>query len=264
MKIGFWGIGNMGGALMKGYAKTHEAQNIFAFDLDNDKLVDAKNELGVNTCDNIEELALSSDIIVVALKPNLYEKVLPALKPTLKKEHIVVSVAAGISLSYLENTLGGNKKIIRTMPNTPALVNEGMAAISINPNVSDADLTHVMELFESVGKAHIVDEDMMDTIIGISGSSPAYVYIFIEALIKGATEHGMDRKVATTFAAQSVLGAAKMVLETNVDPDTLRDNVCSPGGTTIEAVKTLQENRFEKNILDAMEAAINRSKELAK
>lgn len=173
-------------------------------------------------------------------------------------------MAAGIPISFLEGFLPVGSKVIRIMPNTPAMVREGMVSVSRNKNISNQDMDISMGIFRSVGLAEEVDESLIDCVIGVSGSSPAYTYLYIEALVEGATANGMEKEMATRFAAQSVLGAAKMVLETGVDPQQLCLNVCSPGGTTIEAVNKLKENGFKENVKQAFQAAVDKSELLSK
>ena len=173
-------------------------------------------------------------------------------------------MAAGISIAFIEGFLGAGSKIVRIMPNTPAMVGESMTAVSRNANLGDAEFENIMDIFRTIGMAAPVDESLMDTITGLSGSSPAYVYMFIDALRKGAAARGMDETVAGIFAAQSVLGAAKMVIETGIDPVTLRQNVCSPGGTTIEAVETLTRNGFEDKVIEALQAAAEKSRRITR
>lgn len=267
MKIGFIGTGNMGTAIMKGYLAAHkeEKQNLYAFDKDADKLKIFSGDLGINACENIEKLLEQSDAVVLAVKPQIFDAVLPEISRFYKPGQILVSIAAGISIGYIEKLMQkDNLKIVRVMPNTPAMVNEGMSALCRNQFITDAEFEPIVELFRSIGKAEIVEETMIDTVIGVSGSSPAYTYMYIEALIDAAVANSMDRKQATIFAGQAVLGAAKMVLETGVDPVTLRENVCSPGGTTIEAVEALQNNGFHDSVVEAFNAAVNKSKVMTK
>jgi pyrroline-5-carboxylate reductase len=173
-------------------------------------------------------------------------------------------MAAGISIAYIEGFLGAGRKIVRIMPNTPAMVGESMTAVSRNANLGPEEFEGVMGIFRTIGMAAEVDESLMDAVVGVSGSSPAYVYMFIDALAKGAARRGMDELSARIFAAQATLGAAKMVIETGIDPATLRQNVCSPGGTTIEAVETLQKNGFEDIVIKALDAAAEKSQKLSK
>ena len=267
MKIGFVGTGNMGTALIKGYLAAHpeESGNISAFDKDREKLDALSGELGIHGCDSITALMKESEVVVLAVKPNIFDAVLPEIGEHYRTGQILVSIAAGISMKYIEKLVRKDGvKVVRVMPNTPAMVNAGMSALCKNQYLTDEEFEPVVELFRSVGKAEIVEESMIDTVIGVSGSSPAYTYMYIEALMDAAESYGMDREQAKIFAGQSVLGAAKMVLETGVDPATLRENVCSPGGTTIEAVKTLQNNGFHDNIAEAFRAAVEKSKVMTK
>jgi pyrroline-5-carboxylate reductase len=270
-RLGFIGVGNMGGAIIRGYiaAGTGDAKSVTAFDRDAEKLSAFAAETGVAKAETIAALADRSDTIVLAVKPNNFEEVLPTLAAALADDRLagdrlVISMAAGVRISYIAGFLGENARIIRIMPNTPAMVGAGMTAVSRNARVGDAEFDRVLDLFKSIGRAEPVDESLMDAVTGVSGSSPAYAYMFIDALAKGAAEHGMDAAQAQVFAAQAVLGAARMVLETGVDPLTLRQNVCSPGGTTIEAVNVLLRNGFEDNIKEAMRACIEKSKQLTK
>lgn len=266
MKIGFIGIGNMGGAILKGYllANKETTKDIYAFDADEKKLKDLSEQLNFTSCANIGDLVRSCQVVIIAVKPNIYDAVLPEIKKEMTKDKILVSVAAGMSMTYIGNAMEEGTKIVRIMPNTPALVNEGMTAVFHNEYVDSVEFSKIMRIIETVGKVELLDESLIHAVIGISGSSPAYVYMFIEALIEGAVKNGMNRELAKTFAAQTVLGAAKMVLETGEEPGKLRDDVCSPGGTTIEAVHTLQDNGFGEKVMEGMQAAIEKSKEMTK
>lgn len=267
MKIGFIGTGNMGMAIIKGFiaANNDMANNIYAFDKDEDKLKAIAKELGINICGSVGQLVEVCDIIVVAVKPNIFDIVLTEINNAYQASKIIVSIAAGISIEFIERYIDNEKpKVVRVMPNTPAMVNESMTAVCRNSNITDDEFDSVFHIFTSIGKAEVVEEKLIDAVIGVSGSSPAYTYMFIEALIDSAVTNGMEKGQATIFAAQSVLGAAKMVLETGVNPVQLRENVCSPGGTTIEAVKELQENGFQDNIMKAVKAAVEKSKLMTK
>ena len=168
------------------------------------------------------------------------------------------------SIESVENIIGNDKKIVRTMPNTPSLVGEGMTSLSPNKNISKEELDFVKSLFDSLGKSEVVNEDLIHAVIGASGSSTAYAFMFIEAIADGAVRAGMPRDKAYKFAAQGVLGAAKMVLEEDKHPGELKDMVCSPGGTTIEAVKVLEEEKFRGAVIKAVEACVNKSIEMSK
>ncbi len=267
MKLGFIGTGNMGTALIKGYLSVHpgEGKNFFAFDRDESRLKALSEELGIVPCSSLEALMQNSDIIVFAVKPNNFDEIIPVISPFYRPGQVLVSIATGISTGYIEKSMGKDGvKVVRVMPNTPAMVNEGMSALCRNRFIDDAEFEPVLSLFRSVGKAEVVEEALMDTVIGVSGSSPAYTYMYIEALIDAAVAGGMERDQARVFAGQSVLGAARMVLETGIDPVTLRENVCSPGGTTIEAVKVLENRGFRDIIGEAFDAAAKKSKVMTK
>lgn len=267
MKFGFIGIGNMGKAIVKGYLSQYpqQAANVFAYDRDGEKTAEACIQLGIHHCQSIGDLVRHSDVIILAVKPNNFEEVLPEIGEVFNSDQILLSIAAGISMAYIESQLPDQgPKIVRVMPNTPAMVGEGMTALCHNGRLAEEEFAEILALFTSIGKAEVVDESLIHTVIGVSGSSPAYVYLFIEALIDGAVAGGMTREQATKFAGQSVLGAAKMVLETGIDPVMLRENVCSPGGTTIEAVQVLQENGFAEIVEKAAQAAAEKSKKMTK
>jgi pyrroline-5-carboxylate reductase len=274
MDIGFIGTGNMGGALIRGYAQSNDQASIYIFDSNQDQLLQFKNLPKVNPTKNLEELIRNSDIIVLAVKPNIFEVLLPQIKAILNdnsnsleaesRNKTFVSIAAGISINYIKTMLGEATKVIRTMPNLNSMVGQGMTAVSSDNLVSKEDFSVVLELFNTVGKTITVEENMIDTVIGVSGSSPAYAFMYMNALIKCAVKHGMKKEDALTFAAQSTLGAAVTVMESGIDPEILTQNVCSPGGTTIEAVNKLNELEFEGIIEEAMEAAINKSKIMTK
>lgn len=267
MKIGFIGTGNMGTALIKGYLSVHpdEGKNFFAFDRDESRLKGLSEELGIVTCGSLEAVMQNSDTVVLAVKPNNFDEIIPGISPFYRAGQVLVSIAAGISTGYIEKLMSRDGvKVVRVMPNTPAMVNEGMSALCRNRFVDDAEFEPVLALFRSVGKAEVVEEALIDTVIGVSGSSPAYTYMYIEALIDASVAGGMDREQARIFASQSVLGAARMVMETGIDPVTLRENVCSPGGTTIEAVKVLENRDFREIIGEAFDAAAKKSKAMTK
>ena len=265
-KIGFIGSGNMAKAMIGGIVKSKlvDPSNVIASDLNELALENVKNEYGINVTTNSKEVVKFSDIVIVAVKPNVYDVVLEGVKELIDNEKIIVTIAAGKTIESIENVIGNDKKVIRTMPNTPALVNEGMSALCKNNNITDEELNMVKEIFNSFGKAEIVSEYLIDAVIGASGSAPAYVFMFIEAMADAAVLAGMPRNQAYTFAAQAVMGSAKMVLETGKHPGELKDMVCSPGGTTIEAVKTLEAEGFRSAVIKAIGDCIEKSKEMSK
>ncbi len=262
--IGFIGSGNMGQAMIGGILKAGlvKPEGIIVCDPDTKKLTALEKNLGIRTASKSVDLALQADVIVLAVKPDIYPIVMTEIKDALRPGVLIVTIAAGRSLSEVEGILGKDVKAVRTMPNTPALVNEGMTALCPNKNVTDEELDEVRAIFESFGKAEVIAEKLMDAVVGISGSSPAYVFMFIEALADAGVRGGMPRDKAYRFAAQSVLGAAKMVLETGKHPGELKDMVCSPGGTTIEAVSVLEAEGMRASVLKAVEACIRKSGEM--
>lgn len=266
MKIGFIGAGNMGGAILRGYLATGniKKEDMVVSEQSAEKLAELSASLGITPAKDIPELVALCDVIIVGVKPNAFETVLPIIAEKYTTDKIVVSMAAGIEISFITKYLGTDAKIVRIMPNTPAMVNEAMVAVCRNENISNEAFEPIFNIFKTIGKAEEVPESLIHCVIGVSGSSPAYTYMYIDALAEAAVKNGMNKDQAIIFAAQAVLGAAKMVLETGVDPVQLRINVCSPGGTTIEAVTTLQQNGFEANIAEGFQAAVEKSKIMTK
>ena len=264
MKISFIGTGNMGSAMMGGIISSGmiESDHVMATDIFQAALDRISDEFGVKTSTNNRDAVDFADIIFLAVKPQFLPKVVDGIKDMDFTDKIIVSIAAGQSLERLSGMFGKDLKLIRVMPNTPALVGEAMSALSPNSLVTEDEAKKVMKLFESFGQAEIVPERLQDAVVGISGSSPAYVYMFIEALADGAVAEGMPRAQAYKFAAQAVLGSAKMVLETGEHPGVLKDAVCSPGGTTIEAVATLEALGFRNAVIEAERVCIDKSREL--
>ncbi|MBK5246211.1 MAG: pyrroline-5-carboxylate reductase [Peptostreptococcaceae bacterium] len=266
MKIGFIGVGNMGGSILKGYLGNEQInpKDIYVCDSDEEKVRQMEETLGINGCSTIEDLTAKSDIIIAGVKPNSFELILPKIASEYTEKKIIVSMAAGIDISYIEKFFDDGVKVVRIMPNTAAMVNEAMVAVCRNNNVGDIEFEEVFKLFKAIGLAEEISEELIHCVIGVSGSSPAYTYMYIDALAEAAVENGMAKEQAIIFAAQAVMGAAKMVLETGINPVQLRINVCSPGGTTIEAVNTLKANGFEKNIKEGFQAAVDKSKLMVK
>lgn len=266
MRIGFIGIGNMGGAILSGYATTEESENhqLMAYDMNEELCSKAKSAIpGLEICESGSALCSKADLIILGVKPQVIEGVLEEIKGGYDTSKTVVSMAAGVDMAVIEKYLGNDAKVIRIMPNTPAKVGEAMIAICRNANVMPAVFNAAKEIFNSIGIAKEVEESLIDCVIGVSGSSPAYTYMYIEALTDAAEANGMERAKARVFAAQAVLGAAKMVLESSETLEQLRINVCSPNGTTIEAVNKLFENGFMDKVKEGFQAAVDRSIEMA-
>ena len=262
MKIGFIGAGNMGHAIMGGILSKGlvSKEDVVAADLSEEIRKSVSDELGIKMTADKKEVAGAVDVLFLAVKPIYGEAVINDIKDVIKAETVVVSIMAGRNLAWLKERLGADKKIVRTMPNTPALVLEAMTAICPGENVSNSELASVLEIFGSFGKASVVNENIMDAVTAVSGSSPAYVFMFIEAMADAAVKEGMARKDAYTFAAQAVLGSAKMVLEMGKHPGELKDMVCSPAGTTIDAVKVLEEKGFRGAVMEAMHQCAEKSR----
>lgn len=265
-KLGFIGCGNMGKAMIGGIlkAKIFSPENIMVADIDENNLSEAKKAYNINITTKNTDVAKIADILILSIKPNIYSKVIDEIKDYIKDDVIIVTIAAGINLQKTEQLFGRQIKIIRAMPNTPALVGEGMTALCPNSKVSKQELQDIINIFESFSKTEVVKETLMNIVTSIAGSSPAYVYMFIEAMADGAVLDGMPREQAYKFAAQTVLGSAKMVLETELHPGQLKDMVCSPGGTTIAAVAALEKEGFRNAVISAVKACTRKSIEMSK
>ncbi|WP_125154070.1 pyrroline-5-carboxylate reductase [Clostridium rectalis] len=259
--IGFIGCGNMAQAMLSGIINSEivGCKNVYVSDPDENKLIQIEDQYGVNINTNNEKIVENSDILVLAIKPNKHTEVINEIKKSVKENVVIVIIGAGITINYVENTFGKQIKVVRTMPNTPALVGEGMSAICASSLVTKEELNDVITIFKSFGKVEVIEEKLMNVVPAISGSSPAYVYMFIEALADGAVLDGIPRNKAYKMAAQAVLGSAKMVLETGEHPGSLKDKVCSPGGTTIEAVYSLEKNNFRGSVIEAMRMCTNKT-----
>ena len=256
-KIGFIGCGNMGTAMIQGILESGKCppQEMMISCRTKKTLEEKKAQFGVQ---------ISTDNRDVAAKPQFYAEVLEEIKDLLTEEQILVSIAPGKTLVWFDEVLGRNLKVIRTMPNTPSMVKEGMMGMCAGARVTDADMALVRDLCSGVSQTEVIPEHLMDVVTAVSGSSPAYVFMFIEAMADAAVAGGMPRQQAYKFAAQAVLGSAKMVLETGKHPGELKDMVCSPAGTTIDAVAILEKDGFRNSIIDAMVGCMNKSKELGK
>ena len=266
-KIGFIGIGNMGGAILAGYAASGKAdgKELLAFDMNGELCARTKENIpGLAISESGSSLCSEADVVILGVKPQVIESVLEEIKDAYSTDKTVISMAAGVNISVIEKYLGKDARVIRIMPNTPAKVGEGMIAMCRNGNVDDASFEAATEILSGTGRVEHVEESLIDCVIGVSGSSPAYTYMYIEALIDAAVANGMDADKARVFAAQSVLGAARMVLESDESVEQLRINVCSPNGTTIEAVNRLFENGFMDDVKEGFQAAVDRSIEMGK
>jgi pyrroline-5-carboxylate reductase len=265
LRWGFIGSGRMASALARGMIRAGVAEpgRILASDPHPAARDSLANDAGIVVHATNAPVIAASDVIVLAVKPQSMASVLAEIAPMLAPRHLVVSIAAGVSIDTMARALGESTRLIRVMPNTPALLGEGASAFALGPAATEADAEAVRIFLESVGRAARVPESQLDAVTGLSGSGPAFVYMIVEALSDGGVRAGLPRDVATTLAAQTVLGAAKMVLETGLHPGTLKDQVTSPGGTTIAGVQVLERAALRGALIDAVEAAARRSAELA-
>ena len=265
-KIGFIGTGVMGTAIIKGIigSTIKEASNVYVFDVDKNKRKTLSQELGVVEVQSATQLVQNCDMIILAVKPNNVKTVLEEIKDTFTKDKLFLSIAAGIPLKTYKSILGEDKKVIRAMPNTPALIGEGMTLISFDSCVLQEDSEQAIKLLGSLGKVEVLEEKLMSEVVALTGSSPAYIFMMIEAMADAAVLSGIPRQTAYRLASQAVAGSAKMVAETGKHPGELKDQVCSPAGTTIEAVATLEKTGFRNSIIEAMNDCTKKARELGK
>lgn len=261
MKTGFIGCGNMASAIIGGILSSgiSTPEDLVASDSSPAARERIVKELNISSASN-RETAMQSDILFLSVKPQFYPDVISEIADCVRPETVIVTIAPGKTLAWLREQFGRDLKIVRTMPNTPAMVKEGMTGVCPNAQVTEEDLARVMAILESFGKAEVVPEHLLDVVTSVSGSSPAYVFVLIEAMADGAVADGMPRAQAYKFAAQAVLGSARMVLETGRHPGELKDMVCSPGGTTMEAVRVLEEKGFRSAVIEAEKACVKKSR----
>jgi pyrroline-5-carboxylate reductase len=264
-KFGFVGAGNMGEALIKGLlgARLVTPRDILISDPSRERMLHMKKAHRVSAAKNNQELVRRSDVVFLSVKPAQINRVLRDISPVLDRTRLLVSIAAGVSLFQIESKLRAPVRLVRAMPNTPALVGEGATALSFGNLVTAADRKLMLNVFGAVGKAVVLGEDLMDAVTGLSGSGPAYVFTLIQGLADGGVQAGLARSTAVELAAQTVLGAARMVLETGGHPMQLRDQVASPAGTTIEGIAVLEEGGFKGLLMDAVVTAAERSRQLS-
>jgi len=266
-KIGFIGAGNMAEALIKGLisSKLFKSDQILIRDTVKKRADHIKSTYKVKVAGDSKQLFKESDLIVISVKPNHVSKVINEIKAGITSKKVLISIAAGVPTALISKLIKKKSKIVRVMPNTPALVLAGASVLYCNENVTSEERDRVRKIFESVGIAYIVeDEALLDPVTGLSGSGPAFVSIFIEALSDGGVKMGLPREMAHKLAAQTVYGTAKMIIEGDAHPAEFKDKVSSPGGTTIEGIHRLEEGGFRSSTISAVEAATRRSKELSK
>ena len=264
MNIGFIGCGNMGSAMIGGILRQgiFSKEEIIVSNLTPEGKARSEKNLGVVTTLDNNEVVRSAKTVVLAVKPQFYEEVLSEVHDSLTKDHTIIGIAPGKTLAWLEEKAGLPLKVVRFMPNTPAQVGEGMTAVCANERVSQDELAEILKITDSFGCTEVIPERLMDAAGAVGGCAPAYVFMFIEAMADAAVSQGMPRKQAYKFASQTVLGSAKMVLETGRHPGDLKDMVCSPAGTTIEGVRTLEKNGFRSAVFEALTAAAEKGKKL--
>ena len=266
-RIGMIGAGNMGSAILRGMVDANYVKpaQLIVYDVSKRRLNEISEDIsGILIAGDCIEVADSSDLIIIAVKPQFVQDVIDEMHEHLAGK-AVLSIAAGWTVDMLERALRGTgASYLRVMPNTPALVGEGMTALCDNTTFSQEDFDYAKGIFDSVGKTRILPERLFDGVIAISGSSPAYVYMLIEAMADAGVREGLPRTYAYEMAAQSVLGSALMVLSSGTHPAALKDAVCSPGGTTIEAVEELERKGFRAAVMDAMKACADKSRQMSK
>lgn len=264
MKIGFIGLGNMAKAMMGGMLKQGivTAKDIIGSAKTEATRNRMEEEFGILTAAGNRQVAEQAETLILAVKPVFFPEIIAEIKDVVREGQLIISIAAGKKIEWIEKEFGKEIKLIRCMPNTPALVGEGCTAVCSNSYATKEDEDFCLKLMESFGKAIVIPERLMDAAGAVGGSSPAFVFMFIEAMADGAVQAGMPRKQAYEFAVQSVLGSAKLVLETGQHPGELKDMVCSPGGTTIEGVKALEKNGMRAAVMEALEACVEKSRRL--
>lgn len=263
MKLGFIGTGNMAGAIMGGIIKKQifRPEEIIGADISEAGREKTKETYGIEvTGDNRK--AADSEVLILSVKPQYYAEAIAEIKDCVRDDQMIITIAPGKTLAWLEEQFGKPVKIVRTMPNTPALVGEGMTAACVNQYVTEEEKAYALKILSSFGKVELVPEHLIDAVVAVSGSAPAYVFMFIEAMADAAVAEGMPRAQAYEFAAQAVYGSAKMVMETGKHPGELKDMVCSPAGTTIEAVRVLEEKGLRSAVIEAMRACADVSRRL--
>lgn len=265
MNLGIIGLGTMGGILLQSMLKknlTH-FKKYYIFDVLTDKMKNFQDNSQVQMCKDIIELVNNSDIILLAVKPVQMESVLKEIIKAKIDNKSFVSIAAGLKINFYRKILGENCFITRVMPNILVSVGEGATGIAMDSKISQNVSLAIQDIFKAAGKIILCEENKLDVVTGLSGSGPAYIFLIIEAMADGAVKMGLPRKDAYTLAAQTVLGAGKMVLESNSHPGILKDMVCTPGGTTIEAISVLERKNLRSTLIDAIEAATKKSQSLS-
>lgn len=262
--IGFIGAGNMAEALISGllHGKRITPAQLLASDINASKVARLRENYKIEAASTNRDVAKQADVLVLAVEPQVLDKALADLGVVIREETLLISVAAGYPIARIAHYVPGTTQIVRSMPNTPSLIREGVTAVAYDDRLSDAHASIVRALFESIGQVVKVEEGALDAVTGLSGGGPAYVYVMIEALADGGVKAGLPRETAQLLAAQTVSGAARMVLELREHPGILKDRVASPGGTTISGLHELERGGLRATLISAVEAATRRSQEL--
>ncbi|NTW05398.1 MAG: pyrroline-5-carboxylate reductase [Peptococcaceae bacterium] len=264
LKVGFIGGGAMAGALLTGLVNSEKVSpvNLYVSDVNQERLDFLRDSLKVNTLTDNREIVSLSDVVIFALKPGVVFSVIKGIEQEITAEKTMISIVAGVSCASLEAVLGVNASVVRVMPNTPALVGAGASAISLGLRASGRDADRALAIFNAVGSAVQVPETMMDAVTGLSGSGPAYMFVILEALADAGVRMGLPRDIASVLSAQTMLGSAKMMLESGQHPGQLKDMVTTPGGTTIQGLFELENAALRASLMKAVEAATKKSGEL--
>jgi len=262
-KIACIGTGSMGSAIMRAVCKKFDAWNVSVTSRNPEHAKKFAEECGCKSFEKNGDAVKGVKYVFIGVKPFMVSEVLAEIGPSLSDDVVVISMAAGVSIEKLES-YAPNIRYVRIMPNVPAQVGEAMIALCCKDNISEQEMADVKEILEATGKVEVVPEKLMDCVTGVSGSGPAFVFMFIEAMADAAVKCGMPRNQAYIYAAQTVKGSAELVLKTGKHPGVLKDSVCSPGGTTIEGVSTLEETGMRNSVIKAVEAAYNKSVSMGK
>lgn len=264
MKIGFIGLGNMAKAMIGGMLEKQivRPEEIIGTAKTETTRKAVRSDYGIEIRETNAAVAKEADILILAVKPQFFEEVIGEIRTEMPTDTLVISIAAGKTMKWIEEAFGRRIKLVRCMPNTPALVGEGCTGVCVNDKVSQQEKDDSLRLMESFGKAHLVPEHLMNAVGAVSGSSPAYVFMFIEAMADAAVAAGLPRTQAYEFAAQAVYGSAKLMLDSGKHPAQLKDMVCSPGGTTIQGVRVLEERGMRGAVIDALTATVEQSNKL--
>lgn len=264
MKIGFIGLGNMAKAMIGGMLQKEivPPDAILGSARSKETLEAVHARYGIGTRDSNRAVAMEADVLILAVKPQFFQTVIEEIREVMPEKTLVISIAAGKTMEWIENAFHKKIKLVRCMPNTPALVGAGCTGVCSNERVSEEETAFGLRLMESFGSASLVPESLMDAVGAVSGSSPAFVFLFLEAMADGAVAAGMPRAQAYEFAAQAVYGSAKLALESGKHPGELKDMVCSPGGTTIQGVRVLEEKGMRGAVMDALQAVVEQTRKL--